>query len=305
MRVFVLGGTGAIGGHAVPALVSAGHQVTALARSAEKAEALRRHGADAVLGTIFDRRALTRAFRGHDAVVNLASALPSTARFVLRRAWRENNRVRIDGSAAVAEAAAAAGVPRLLQESVSLLYPDRGDQWIDESVPPDEFPASRGNLAAEANTHRFTEAGGAGVVLRFGWFIGPGARHAEQFVALARRRIVVVLGRPDSYISSVHLDDAADAVVAALEAPAGIYNVVDDEPITKREFGEALASAVQRRPLRRLPGGAALRRGDRLTSLTRSMRVSNQRLRSATGWAPTYPSARDSWRATADALRQS
>jgi nucleoside-diphosphate-sugar epimerase len=245
---------------------------------------------------MFDRAALTHAFLGQDAVVNLASALPSTVQFIRRGAWRGNNRVRIAGSTNVVDAALEAGVPRLLQESVSLLYPVRGDAWVDESVPPDEFPASRGNLAAERNAGRFTDSGRSGAVLRFGWFIGPGARHAEQFVTMAHWRVAPTLGAPRSYISSIHLDDAARAVVDALGAPPGTYNIVDNEPLTKIDFADALSQAVGRRAWIRGPGRAAPLFGDRLTSLTRSIRVSNQLFRRTTGWLPRYGSAREAGR---------
>lgn len=122
--------------------------------------------------------------------------------------------------------------------------------------------------------------------------------------ALARHHIAMVLGPPGSFLSSIHLTDAASAVVAALHAPAGVYNVVDDEPLTKRQYAEALASASGTGIWFQGPGRAALLLGDRLTSLTRSLRVSNSRMR-ATGWAPRYPSAREGWRATATALHPS
>ena len=98
------------------------------------------------------------------------------------------------------------------------------------------------------------------------------------------------------------MDDAGAAVVAALGVPAGIYNVVDDEPLTKRDFAAALAAAAGRTPWLRGPGRAALIFGNHLTSLTRSVRASNVRFRSASGWAPRYPSARQGWLATAGAL---
>jgi hypothetical protein len=139
----------------------------------------------------------------------------------------------------VVDAALDGGVERLVQELVSLLYPDRGGVWIDEHVPPDPLPIARGNLAAEANAERFTAAGGIGVVLRFGWFYGPGARHSEQILALARRHVVFVLGAPDGYLSSIHVADGGEAVAASMYVDAGVYNVVDDEPVTKRLRGAA------------------------------------------------------------------
>ena len=302
MRVFVTGGTGAIGGHAVPALVAAGHEVTAMARTADKAALLSAQGAEPVSVSLFDRPALTDALAGHDAVVNLASSLPATSQFVFHRAWRDCHRIRTEGSAAVVDAALAAGVPRLLQESVSMLYADQGDGWIDESMPVDQMPNGVGNNAAEASAHRFTEAGGTGVVLRFGLFYGPGAAHSEQLLQLARYRVGAVLGPARAYVSSIHLADGGAAVAALLGAPAGVYNVVDDEPLTKQAFSDTLAAAVGKRPWLRAPGRAALLLGKRTTTLTRSIRVSNAKLRGATGWAPRHPSAREGWPATVEDL---
>ena len=300
VRVFLLGGSGAIGGHALPALVAAGHEVSALVRTPEKAAVVAAQGADPVVVSMFDRGALSEGFRGHDAVVNLATSMPSMATFVFRRAWRPTERVRIEGSAAVVDAALAAGVPRLVQESVSMVYPDRGDEWIDEAVEPDPYPNARGNLAAEASARRFTEGGGSGVVLRLGLFYGPGARHSEQFLAMARHHVVPLLGHPESYLSSIHMVDGGTAVAAALHVPAGTYNIVDDEPLTKREYAQALALAAGKRPWVRGPGRLAFLLGDRMASLTRSMRVSSQRFREASGWQPRYPSAREGWIATAE-----
>ncbi|MGP4097459.1 NAD-dependent epimerase/dehydratase family protein [Nonomuraea sp. KM90] len=304
MRVFVTGGTGAIGGHAVPALVAAGHGVTALARTPAKAAALERQGATALTGvSLFDRAGLAAAFAGHDAVVNLATAIPSMSRFMSARAMRDNLRVRVEGSAAVADAALDAGLGRVVQESVSMLYRDQGDRWIDEDSPVDHYPLTRGNFAAEANACRFAATGGgAAVILRLGWFLGPGAEHSEQLFAQARHHVGMILGHPAGYVSSIHLSDAASAVVAALGAPGGTYNVVDDEPLTKRAYANAVARAARTRPWVRGPGRAAYLLGDRLTSLTRSLRVSNARFRKETGWAPRYPSAREGWLATARSL---
>jgi nucleoside-diphosphate-sugar epimerase len=299
MRVFLLGGTGAIGRYALPALVAAGHEVSALARTPQKAAAVRGHGGAPVTVSMFDRDALSAAFRGHDAVVNLATSMPATAAFMFRRAWTATERVRTEGSAAVVDAALAAGAGRLVQESVSMIYPDGGDRWVDEGTQPDRYPNAEGNLAAEAAAARFGDAGGTGVVLRLGLFYGPGARHSEQFLALARRHVLPVIGHPDSYVSSIHVADAGAAACFALQIPGGVYNVVDNDPLTKRQYAGALADAAGKRPWIAGPGRLAAVFGDRLTSLTRSLRVSNRHFRQASGWEPLYPSAREGWAATA------
>ncbi len=304
MDVFVTGGTGAIGREAVKALVADGHTVSALARSDQKARWLLDHGAEPVRVSLFDEDGLAIAFGGQQAVANLAFALPTTSQFVFPWAWRRNSRVRVEGSRAVANAATRAGVEVLVQESVAMVYPDRGTAWISEDTPPDRFPIAEANLAAEENAARFTAAGGAGVVLRFGWFYGPGARHAEEFFALARHGLCVSMGPDDSYVSSIHVADGGRAVVAALDAPPGIYNVVDDMPMTKREYADALANAAGRPARVRVPGRGARLLGDKTLGLRRSLRVSNQCFREATGWSPAYPSAAEGWLATAATLNR-
>jgi len=176
-----------------------------------------------------------------------------------------------------------------------MVYPDRGDEWIGEDVEPDPYPNARGNLAAEASARRFSDAGGVGVILRLGLFYGPGARHSEEFLAMARHHVVPLIGRAESYLSSLHMADGGAGVAAALHVPAGTYNVVDDKPLTKREYADALAVAAGKSPLVRGPGRLAFLLGDRMASLTRSMRVSNRRFREASGWQPRYPSAREGW----------
>lgn len=297
MKVFLTGGTGAIGRHLVPKLVEAGHEVSALARSPEKADGLQRQGATPVQVSLFDAEALAAAFAGHDAVINLATAIPSTARYAFRRAWRANDRIRTEGSTAVAEAARSAGVGRLIQESVVFLYPDRGDEWIDETVEPDVFPILEANLVAERNAREFGEQHGAGVVLRFGLFYGPGSSHSDEMLSFARKRFGVQLGRPGAYQPAIHLEDAASAVVAALDVPSGTYNVCDDEPLTAREFTDAIAAAVGRRPWLRGPGRLTSLGGRNTAALTRSQRVSNRRFRQTASWSPRYPDARAGWAA--------
>ena len=180
-----------------------------------------------------------------------------------------------------------------------MIYADQGDRWIDEDAPVDDYPLAQMNLAAEASAQRFSEAGGAGVVLRFGLFYGPGSAQTEEMLRMARLRIGTVLGAGDGYLSSIHLADAGSAVAAALHVPAGTWNVVDDEPLTKHEYAEALAEAVDGSIWLRSPGRLANLLGDRMTPLTRSVRAGNLRFKQATGWSPRYPSAREGLRASA------
>ena len=288
MKVFLAGATGVIGSRALRRLVAAGHDVTAVARSAEKAEAVRAAGATPVQVSLFDRDALVAAVAGHDAVVNLATKIPSLTEAAMPGAWAENDRIRTEGSANLVDAALAAGATRYVQESITFTYPDSGDAWIDaESTPIDAVGPTSSVTAAEASAARFTEAGGTGVVLRFGLFYAADSSHTQAMIAAARKGAAMVAGAPGAYQSAIHADDAAAAVVAALDVPAGTYDVVDDEPLTKAEAAKVLGGRF------RFPGGLAKLGGKQTGPLTRSQRVSNRRFKEASGWAPAYRSFRD------------
>jgi nucleoside-diphosphate-sugar epimerase len=293
--VFLTGGTGVVGTRAVPALVAAGHEVTAVARTPEKAELVRSMGATPVTVDLFDREAVKRAVEGHDAVVHLATNIPPLSRSARTKAWATNERLRTEGSANLVDAALATGTTRYVQESICYPYLDQGAAWITEESPLAHVGVFEGAGHAEASATRFTKTGGTGVVLRFGQFHGPGSAHVQAFNAMARKRINPFVGRPDAYCSFIHAEDAGSAVAAALEVPAGTYNVVDDEPLTRVEAGRVLAEAVG---VKRLHLPPAVLRATVLRSakpLMKSLRVSNAKLKAASGWTPLHPSMRGSW----------
>jgi nucleoside-diphosphate-sugar epimerase len=284
MRVFVAGATGVAGRRAVAGLVAAGHEVTGIARDAQKAELVRTLGATPVAVSLFDADALRAAVAGHDAVVNLATKIPPVRNAARAGAWDENTRIRTEGSTNLADAAIAAGAHVYVQESLAFLYGDHGGEWIDAgSTPILDSPYTAPVRTAEANAARVTAAGGRGVVLRFGFFYAADSEQTRTSVHMARRGTSTEFGAADAYAPAIDADDVATAIVAALDAPAGVYDIVDDEPMTSRERDEALAHAVGRRRLWRAPAwmvptGAA--------ELGLSRRVSNRRFRDATGWAP-------------------
>jgi nucleoside-diphosphate-sugar epimerase len=289
VKIFVAGATGVLGRRAVPQLVDAGHEVTGVARGPAKAALLRTLGAVPVTVDLFDQAAVVAAVAGHDVVCNLATHIPDLRRASLPGARDETSRLRTEAARNLVDAALAAGARRYVQESIAFLYPDSGDAWIDEDAVLVDGPLAGPGRAAEAQAARFTAEGGTGVVLRFGLFYGAGASHTADQLRVAASGVAPALGRRDSFTPMVHLDDAATAVVAALRAPAGTYNVVEDEPATKAEQAEALATALGTVAPRLLPAGAARVAGTRAAHMARSQRVSNRRFRDATGWAPAYP----------------
>ncbi|MGH9205718.1 MAG: NAD-dependent epimerase/dehydratase family protein [Acidimicrobiales bacterium] len=303
MRIFVAGATGVVGQRVVGLLARAGHAVTGLSRSAAKQALLESLGATASAVDMFDRQGLTGAVDGHDAVVNLATHIPTFSKAALPKAWAENDRIRTEGSRNLVDAALAARAGLYVQESVTFAYPDMGDGWIDETVPFEPVANVASVAAAESHAQRFTDAECTGVVLRFGLFYAADSSHTASIVKAARWKMAVTLGRPGAYMSSIHADDAASAVLGALSVGPGVYNVVDDEPLTRKENADVLATALGvGRPVM-APAVVAGIGGSKTRLLARSQRVSNKRFRQASGWAPLYPSAREGWPAVVAQLR--
>jgi nucleoside-diphosphate-sugar epimerase len=289
MRIFVTGATGVIGRRAVVKLVAAGHEVSGVARSAAKADELRRAGAAPVQVDLFDAEGLRRAVGGHDAVVNLATHIPPVTRAARASAWAENDRIRREASGLLIDAALAGGVHLFVQESLAFYYEDRGDEWIDDDTPLADLPLLESVRVAEANVARFDAAGGRGVVLRFGRFYAAESDYTRAQLKAGRVGVSFELGTPDGYQPLIDADDAASAVVAALGAPGGTYDVVDDAPMTRREVDGVVARIGGRRRLWRPDRFAA--RSSMAASFSRSNRVSNRRFAEVTGWRPRARSA--------------
>ncbi|MBM3658611.1 MAG: NAD(P)-dependent oxidoreductase [Actinobacteria bacterium] len=297
-RVFVTGATGVLGRAAVPVLVAAGIRVTGVARSAVGADRLRAAGATPITVDLFDGDAVRAAVAGHDAIVHLATAIPPMTRMHRRAAWRTNDRLRVDATRALLDAARANGIDRVVKESVTFPYLDGGDAWLDESAPVDPAKAWRSTLAGERLVTGWTGSGGAGVVLRFGALYAADARSTDEVRRLARWGLAPVPGPSDAFVSAVHAADAATAIRAALDAPPAVYNVVDDRPLRRRELADAVARAFGTGRLRAVP--AETMRwigGDGARGLTASQRVDNRAFAAATGWAPQWVDAAAGWAA--------
>jgi nucleoside-diphosphate-sugar epimerase len=303
MRVFLAGATGVIGRPLLERLLAAGHSVTASTRSPERAAALRAQGAEPVVVDALDAAALRAAVVAArpEVVVNQLTALPP--RIDPRRYARDlepTSRLRREAGPVLAEAAAAAGARRVVAQSVCFMLRPQGPPVQDETAPlHDDPPAAlreaMSSMAALENATLHTP-GVEGVVLRYGFFYGPGAAFGpggSSAEDAARRRLPVV-GRGQGVFSFVHVDDAAAATVLALQCGApGIYHVCDDEPITQAEWAPLLAAAVGGRPPRHVPGWLARLAAGVLAEQAQTLRgASNAKARRELGWAPAYATVR-------------
>lgn len=133
------------------------------------------------------------------------------------------------------------------------------------------------------------------MVLRFAQFYAPDSDHVRAYNALAKRRINPFLGPGEAYSSFIHADDAGAAVVAGLTVPGGVYNVADDEPVTRADAGRIVANTLGVEPPRAVPRLLRAATPSSAKLMMRSLRVSNRRFREVSGWAPAHPSIRGSW----------
>ena len=302
MRVFVAGASGAIGRPLVRQLLAAGHEVTGMTRRQERAEEIRAAGAAAVVCDVFDAEALRQAVgtAAPEAVIHALTALPT--RYSPRSDYlAPTNRIRTEGTRNLVAAARAAGVRRVIAESIAVAYRPQGEWIKDEEAPlfVDAPGSSGAAFAAVAELERqVLEATGVdGLVLRYGWLYGPGTyfdRDGQQADEARRRRLPIV-GAGTGTFSFLHVDDAAAATVAALERGApGVYNVADDEPAPLREWVPVYAEALGAKPPRHVPVWLArLVAGKDTAAAALSMRgASNAKAKHELGWQPGHPSWR-------------
>lgn len=292
MKVFLTGADGVMGRSAAAALLHAGHTLVALTSSAEGTRALRAHGAHVLRGSLLDHDGIREGMTGCDAVVSLVDA-PRGRSVLWPGTGRRVARARTAGSARVAAAAREAGVPRLVQESASVIYGDAADDWVDEHSSIGLTHATEPYVVAEVEAEVFGREAGDGVVLRFGQVLGP-EPFSRWMVRRARSGRPTGFGDPRSWMHPLHVDDVGSSVLAALGAPTGTYNV-GAEPCRRVDLAEQLALAGDRHAPRFHSGLALRLGGQRMEMVTRSQRVSSQRFADVAGWFPEHPKLTPDW----------
>ena len=299
MNIFVTGATGVLGKAVVKRLVADSHEVHALSRSDVNRKVLQGLGAEPIPANLFEAESLQHALAGCEAILHLATSIPPTTQMGRRSAWQENDRIRGTGTRTLVEAALAAGsVQTFIYPSFAFVYPESGDRWIDaETTPVQPAVAARSTLAAEAEVTRFAENARRGISLRMGSLYGLELT-TGQFLRFARWGIAAYPGPHDAYLPQIWVEDAASALIAAVTqpVPSGVYDIVDDEPLTRGEVFAAMAQAVGRKRLWQPP--PVLMRmvtGVVYDMLSRSLRVSNRRFKAVSSWQPLVPDAHVGW----------
>jgi nucleoside-diphosphate-sugar epimerase len=309
MRVFVAGATGAIGRQLVPRLVAAGHEVHGMTRSESKQATLSELGAVPVVADALDPDQVAEAVGGvrPDVIVHELTAIGAFDPRHFDRGFAPTNRLRTEGTDHLLSAGQAVGVRRFVaQSNGAFAYARTGGAVKGEEDPLDTAPAREQRETVAAICHLEQAVLSAdwteGIVLRYGAFYGPGTMMApgEGMFEMIRERKVPLVGDGGGVWSFVHIADAAEATVAAVEhGSRGVYNVVDDEPAPVAEWLPALAQTLGARKPRRVPRfiGRLLAGEVTAVQMTELRGASNAKVKRELGWLPRHASWRQGFAA--------
>jgi nucleoside-diphosphate-sugar epimerase len=302
VRVFVAGASGVIGRRLVPKLVAAGHEVTGTTSRPEGSEAIRAAGAEVAVCDCLDPVAVEDAViaANPEAIVSQLTRLPED--YDLRTIdYEPTNRVRLEGGRNLLSAGRKVGARRFVTQSVAFVYEPQGDWVKDEEAPTFRDAPGRLKSGFEATMLSEREALGAegmdGLVLRYGQFYGPGTYfdHDGSIASQVRSRRFPIVGSGSGYFSFIHVDDAADATVAAVDRGApGVYNIVDDDPAPMRDWLPVYAQAIAAKPPFRVPKLLARVVGGKAAVVmsTELRGASNAKAKRELGWQPAHPTWR-------------
>jgi nucleoside-diphosphate-sugar epimerase len=314
MKVFVAGGTGAIGKQLIPQLVSAGHEVVATTRSHGRAEEVQRLGGEPAIADGLDEHAMVDAVRRAQPEVVIHEMTALAGKADLRhfdRMFATTNQLRTTGTDYLIRAAQQTGARRLIVQGYSG-WPNirEGGAVKTEEDPLDPDPPKwqRESMAAFRHIENVvpTAKGLEGIVLRYGGLYGrETGMMSSEVIELLRKRQFPIVGDGAGVWSFIHVADATAATVAALDRGApGIYNVVDDDPAPAAEWIPHLAKVIGAKPPRRVPVwlGRILAGEVPVSMMTRIRGSSNAKAKRELHWKPRHPSWREGFAAEADVL---
>jgi nucleoside-diphosphate-sugar epimerase len=281
-RVIMLGAGDPLGRRVARALITSGRAVTVAGFDDDAHESF---GASRRVFRSEDPDALRSVLVSHDAVVNLEPVIGEPRSTLRRLLDRPARRRRARHLTTLTRALDGAPATRWIQRSTPSLYCDGGDLWLNEDWPTSVNEATEHASSVEQAVSEHVRRGGPGVVLRLARPYGPDDPWTCRILGLARKGWQPFDGPDAAFVPTVSLADATAAVLAALGAPGGTYNVADPIPTTNGQLNDLTAEMAGRPALHPLrPSYSA---GDR-DLLQRSHRLDVTAFSAATGWNPQF-----------------
>ena len=301
MKVFVAGATGVLGRRVVKQLLARGNMVFALSRSLENTKWLKDNGVEPRRGNLFNEESLDKAVARCDAVLHLATAIPVRKTSFLKN-WALNDRIRREGTQNLVRAALQKDCQLYVQQSVTFIYGDRNGEWVDETTRIPERQVSI--LQSAVDMERIVRDAGSkhnlpGIILRFGAFYCHDSVQTQRMFEMARRGRLPLLGSGKSFWNIINVDDAASAVVAAVENGAGstgeIFNVCDNNPATFTDIMNFISQTFcGKEPIRIPEFFAKVALGSHIVdTLTASVRCRNDKIKQRLAWKPEFETYRE------------
>lgn len=273
-------GCGYVGTALAESLRKSGVRVGALTRNRERATELRALGLAEVIEADLDSQSWhTQVTGDYQAVVNCVSSAGGGI------AGYEKSYVR--GQQSILAWCASRKVQRYLYTSSTSVYPQDGGALVDETASTTAAPETgQVLLRAEELLADAGEQFERWYVFRLAGIYGPGRHYLLNSL---REGVAVLPGAGDFHLNLIHLEDILSALTQALvvDASSGIYNLADDQPATKEDLVRWLAEQIDV-PVPsfdpNLQTGRVARRGGRMPDRV----ISNQKIREAFDWQPSY-----------------
>lgn len=293
MKIFIAGATGVLGRRLVRQFGERGHTVLGLARNERGDEIIRALGGEPRHADLFDAESLARAADGTEIVIHAATAIPTQPK-TSPADWALNDRIRREGTQALASSATMVGARAYLQQSIVWVARPKDESSFNEDSPIVPHPIYQSAADSEVIAREAGERSGfKAAILRCGAFYSADAAHTRMMGREIARRKLPIVGKGDAIWANIHVEDAASAFVRASEAgKSGLWHVVDDRPVTLAEIFSSFARKLGAPAPRHVPAWLArfVAGKDAVAFLTASTRTSNARIRSDLGWSPRLPS---------------
>jgi len=308
MKIFISGATGVLGRRVVRRLVDRDHTVIGLSRSDSNRDWLRKNGAEARSGDLFDLESISDLTSDCEGILHLATAIPTKARTTTAD-WKMNDLIRREGTRNLVEAAKLHKCRLYVQQSLTLIYGEQNGNWVDEQMPiPDKQPSilesavDMEGIVQEAITEHDLPA----IILRFGSFYSHDSAQTRDMLQLVQKGFFPIVGDGSYYWNLIHVDDAAGAVVKAVENyEAGLgqtFNVCDDGPVQYRELLRFIADRPGARKPMRIPRFLArwMLGSHVVDSIFSSFRCRNQKIKEGLDWTPQFQTYREGYQDVID-----